>query len=369
MPATTNIVTEPSAPEKLEQLLQLTNIEEVYYIDDLFEYEPLPELLSHAKDLFAAGDTTKLKELFDGAIKTSVPDADIFGNQVENYWVGLGKKAKKEVIGRMDKAVFDQSDYKRTDKLKSYFPPNTIKLVSPDKWEKTFKEIEHKYTSKKKKVLILFDQELKFAQDPRFRSGTLTGMDLISSVRNSKVGRNIVCALMTHLITAVSKEIGYRDQKANDLSNTLTKNDFFALTKNRINNAEKLCDGIKKVLLNEHCEVIKEQATAIIEEAYKQVVNDLHQLDTYDFDHIILRSSYGEGVWEVNTLMRIANNLYDKKIEALMVRKKFAKSVNPAIKKAKALSDITFNPPSNHPTLQRKASSAPQRYLPLGQPY
>ena len=231
MPAATNIAIEPRAPEKLEQLLQLTNIEEVYYVDDLFEYEPLPELLTHAKDLFAAGDIAKLNELFDGAVKTNVPDADIFGNEVENYWKGLGKNAKKEVFNRMDEKAFHQLDYDGTDKLKSYFPPNTIQLVSPDKWENTFKQIEKKYKSKKKKVLILFDQELKFAQDPKFRSGTVTGIDLISSVRNSKVSDNIVCALMTHLITAVSKEIGYRDQKANDSSNTLTKNDFFALTK------------------------------------------------------------------------------------------------------------------------------------------
>lgn len=354
MPANPVNLTTLSATEKLEQLLQLTNIEEVYYIDDLFEYEPLPELVSHAKDLFDAGDITKLNELFDGAVKTSVPDADIFGNEVENYWEGLGKKAREEVIGKMDKGAFNKSDYERTDKLKSYFPPDTIQLVSPDKWEKTLKEIEKKYRSQNKKVLILFDQELKFAEGERFRNGTVTGIELIASARNSKASNNIVCALITHLITEVSKELPARDKLVDDSSNALMKDDFFALTKKRINYPEKLCDGIKKVLLNEHCELIKVQATDIIKDAYKQVVDKLHKLDTYDFDHIILRSSYGEGVWEVNTLMRIANNLFDQEIEDLMVKKKFAKSINPAIKKSKELSDITFTIPANHQPYNEK---------------
>src|SRR5690606_38544004 len=124
-------------------------------------------------------------------------------------------------------------------------------------------------------------------------------------------GKNIVCALITHLITEVKKELPERDKIVKESDGALSKNDFFALTKKRINDPEKFCDGIKKTLLNEYCEKIKEEATEIIEEAYKEVLTKLNELDTYDFDHIILRSSYGEGVWEVNTLMRIANNFYD----------------------------------------------------------
>ncbi|WP_273567498.1 hypothetical protein [Maribacter halichondriae] len=202
--------------------------------------------------------------------------------------------------------------------------------------------------------MILFDLELKYAQGERFRSGATTGTDLILSARKSKAGKNIVCALITHLISEVSKELPERDKIVEKSNGVLRKNDFFALTKKRINYPEKLCDGIKKTFLNEHCEDIKEKATEIIEEAYKEVINKLNRLDTYDFDHTILRSSYGEGVWEVNTLMRIANNLYDQKIKELMVRKKFAKGVNPAIKRAKELSDITFNVPANHQPYKEK---------------
>ena len=52
--------------------------------------------------------------------------------------------------------------------------------------------------------------------------------------------------------------------------------------------------------------------------------------------------------------MRIANNLYDQEIKELMVKKHFAKGVNPAIKQAKELSDITFNIPANHQPYKKK---------------
>src|SRR5690606_24353863 len=42
------------------------------------------------------------------------------------------------------------------------------------------------------------------------------------------------------------------------------------------------------------------------------------------------------------------------KVKELMVRNEFAKSVNPAIKQAKELSDITFNVPANHQPYKEK---------------
>ena len=354
MPATQITSSEPSAPERLNQLLRLMNIEEVYYVDDLFDYDPLPDVVSHAKDLYAANKKDALEKMFGKGIKTNVPNVEIFGNEIEKHWEKLGGETKKEIVSKMSTAVFDSTDYDRTSDLKSYFPKGTLKTVNPDDWHSIFSGIERKYKSSQKKVLILFDQELKHAQGERFRNGLTTGTDLIHSARQSKAGKNIVCALITHLIAEVSKELPERDKIVEESGGALSKNDFFALTKKRINQPEKLCDGIKKVLLNEYCEDIKEQATGIIEEAYREVINKLHRLDTYDFDHTILRSSYGEGVWEVNTLMRIANNLYDQKIKELMVKKKFAKGVNPAIKRAKELSDITFKVPASHQPYKEK---------------
>lgn len=345
---------EPSASEKLNQLLELMNIEEVYYVDDLFDYNPLPVILSHAKDLYEKGEIEELITLFGQGVKTDLPDVDIFGNELEKHWRELDQSSQVEIIKKMDLFSFDTKDYDHTLKLQAYFPAGIFKTVSPDDWSRRFTEIEKKYKASQKKVLVLFDQDLTQAKGEKFRSGVTKGTDLILSSRGSNAGKNIVCTLLTHLISEVSKELSERNRIVQKSNGTLSKNDFFALSKKRIRFPEKLCDGIKKALLNGHCEEIKEKATEIIDEAYKEVILKLDRLDTYDFDHIILRSSYGEGVWEVNTLMRIANNLYDQKIRELMVSKKFTKSVNPAIKRAKELSDITFTIPANHQPYREK---------------
>ena len=296
MPASHNTLPELGASEKLNQLLKLMNIEEVYYIDDLFDFDPLPTVLSYAKDLFDENNKEALEEMFGQGIKINVPDVDVFGEEVEKHWGTLPKKSRDEIVTKMDTTAFDSSDFDRTERLKSYFPPGMLRLVSPDKWDDVFNDIEKKYRSNKKKVLILFDQELKLAQGERFQSGTITGKDLIASARKSKVGKNIICTLITHLITQVSKELEERDKIVEESEGVLDKRDFFALTKKRVNHPEKLCDGIKKTLLNSYCEDIKGQATEIIDEAYKEVIIKLNKLDTYDFDHTILRSSYRRGV-------------------------------------------------------------------------
>ncbi|WP_273567499.1 hypothetical protein [Maribacter halichondriae] len=144
-------IPELSAPEKLNQLLDLMHIEEVYYVDDLFDYNPLPAILSHSKDLYEAKNQEALKEIFGQGVKTNVPDVDVFGDELEKHWRTLSKESQSEIISKVDKVSFDSVDYDRTSKLKSYFPAGTLHTVSPDNWDNLFATIEKNISPTRKR--------------------------------------------------------------------------------------------------------------------------------------------------------------------------------------------------------------------------
>lgn len=329
---------------KLGELLELLDIKEAYYIDDYNKIDPLPIVVAATKKLYQEQRNEDILKIFSDGIETNVPDEDAMGEQVYKKWAEIGEEEKKKMMDGVmgfEDLGFNTLDYTRTRELKESFPDKYLQAISPDEWDDTFKQLENKYATEGK-VLLLFDQDLNNAQEERFKNGTIKGQHLILNVKKSSIKDNVYCALITHLITDTSKELGERNTIIKSLEG-LTEKDFFALAKDRIKTPDLLCDGIKKTLLNGYCEEIKERSKKIIEDARENALKRILELDTYDFDHTILRSSYSEGVWEMNTFFRIAQNIFSDEVKDLMGKSNYAKNVNPFIKKAKAISDVRFN--------------------------
>lgn len=341
---------------KLGELLDLLNIKEAYYVDDYNKIDPLPTIITTSKKLFNENKREELSNIFLESIETNVPDEDALGNEIYKNWEALESVEKDNIATKIFEITendYSSLDYRRTKELQNSFPKEYLKLITPDEWDKVFKELKKKY-KKEGKVLILFDQDLTKAEGAKFKSGVIKGQNLILKLKTSIIKKNAYCALITHLITDTSKELAERNKVIKDLSDKISVKDFFALTKERIQNPDLLCDGIKKTLLNGYCEEIKEHSKKIIEDAQANALQKIIELDTYDFDHTVLRSSYSEGVWEMNTLFRIAGNFYNDEVKDLMNKTNYPKNVNPFIKKAKTISDVRFNiEPGTFPYTQK----------------
>lgn len=330
--------------EKLGALMSILNITEAYYIDDYNDVDYFPVISECTKSLFADGRLIDIQDMFGDSLNLDVPDDEILGNELHKLWEEFNEQQKREVILKvhsLNEDEFNHLDYDRTSELQRSFPDGSLKLVSPDKWPDLLNELSQKLGNGEK-TLILFDQDLTKAKDERFKNGTTKGQNLILEIKGSNIKDNVFCALITHLIQDTSKELEARDSIINDLDNKLERSDFLALTKERIQTPELLCDGIKKALLNGYFEEIKDKSIDIITKAYDNASKAFQQLDTYDFDHTILRSSYGEGVWEASTLFRITENIYEQEVRKLMIEKGYAKNINPILKQSKLISDIKF---------------------------
>ncbi|MFN8296645.1 MAG: hypothetical protein U0T69_10645 [Chitinophagales bacterium] len=334
----------PETVQRLNDLLVSLNIKEAYYIDDYNKIDDFPNLSARVNKLFEANRTNDLQNVFGNDLNLELPDSDQLSEEFSKIWEEYGEDKKAEVIikiHQIEDEDFNSVDYTRTKQLESIFPKDLLRMVNPDEWDELFDSLSGKLSADDR-VLLIFDQDLKNAKGERFKNGTIKGQNLIIDVKKSAIKDKVYCALITHLITTTSAELIGRDDIITELGNGLAKKDFLALSKSRINSPEMFCDGIKKTILNEYFEEIKEKSEIVLVNAHANAMKIIEKLDTYDFDHTVLRSSYGEGVWEVDTLLRIAKNIYDEEIKKAMIDTKYSEFINPYLKKSKPISDIRF---------------------------
>ncbi|MBX3256366.1 MAG: hypothetical protein KF862_19680 [Chitinophagaceae bacterium] len=331
------------------RLLKELNITSAFYVDDYNCLVEFPMVSGMIKTLIDKGEGNKVKEALGEAIDLELPETDIILDDFSSKWEDFDNTKRIEVfkqISALDDSSFSAEDFERTMQLKSIFPDKSLSLISPDEWKDKSKELEAELKDNEK-VLLIFDQDLTRATHEDFKSGRVKGDDLIVEVKKSSIWDKSYCTLITHVIESVPKEFEKRKTIASENKGGLQEKDFFALSKKRNENPELLCDGIKKAILDRYFELIKIKSVELIKEAQGKVIEEINKIDTYDFDQSILISSVEEGVWEVETLLRVANIIHDDSIKKLMIEKKYSEEVNPSIKKAKKISDIRFEIPSD----------------------
>jgi hypothetical protein len=330
--------------EKLGRLLKEMNITSAYYIDDFISPIELPIVSGLIKTLLEKGEANRVKEELGESINIELPDSETIIDDFAEKWETFDVKEQTTIykkVSALEDIGFDSDEYDRTMRLKSVFPEHTLSLISPDDWRAKLLELETSLQNPDK-VLLIFDQDLTKATHSDFKSGRIKGDNLIVEVKKSSLWSKSYCTLITHIIETVSEEFEQRKTIASTTKGTLEEQDFFALSKKRNENPELLCDGIKKALLDRYCSRIKEKSLSIVDQAAKNIGLLLKDINTYDFDHTILRSSYEEGVWEAETFFRITKVLFDVELKRNMISENYAQVVNEDIRRAKSLSDIRF---------------------------
>lgn len=334
---------------KFGKLLKELNITSAFYVDDYNCQIEFPVVSGIVKTLLDKGEREKISDGLSDVINTGLPETSLILDDFSKKWEELDSTKRAEIfkqVSALDDATFSREDFERTMQLKAIFPDKSLSLISPDEWNEKAKELEGKLKDDEK-ILVIFDQDLSRANHDDFKTGRIKGDDLIVAIKKSSLWEKSYCTLITHVIETVPQEFEKRKLIAAGNKGGLQEKEFFALSKKRNENPELLCDGIKKAILDRYFELIKSKSIALIAEAQTKVIEDINKIDTYDFDQSILISSVEEGVWEVETLLRVANIIYDDRIKNLMKDKKYAEEVNPSIRKAKKISDIRFQIPSD----------------------
>jgi len=182
--------------------------------------------------------------------------------------------------------------------LKDSIPEGiNLRELSPADWEEEETALFEGATNGEG-VLCLFDHNLQGSPGYSDSSGIL----LLGNAVNEKENRPIICGLLTHTVRE-GQEIRRSSELAEE--HGLNRKDFLVLSKDRLSVPMQLAHGLKMMSLNYARDFLTDQIKGIATEASEQANQQLMEVDIYNFDYMVLRSSEKEGLWEAETLFRL----------------------------------------------------------------
>jgi len=329
---------------KLEKIMQILTIKKVYYVDDAFE-------LNTGKDEFKGliytalqtGKIEQLRQITLQGINFNIEEAVLL-DHIDSVWeeITFPKQLKYfervyDVIGTESQVV---DDYRKSNTITRFFKPELIELLKPFEWDEK-KQAIFDSLDVNEKIIVFIDQDLKHAKGGRYSKLRLTGEDLIAEVKQSGSINKCILILFTHTIQDHHNELTRRKEILQNRQD-LKAEDFLALKKGRLQNPSFFADGIKKACLNKRFEQIKNKTQTLFEEARVRTSGDIDELDTYDFDEVILKSSVTEGVWEAETFIRVYNIYLSDNFKKKIDENGYTQIMNKEINIAKEVGKIEF---------------------------
>jgi DNA-binding Xre family transcriptional regulator len=305
------------AQEALKQIFEIERIKQVVCVDD--QYREFPDdMVNDVIGFLETREIDSLQETFsrvDDFRDVIWDDEDIRKEQIRKIWYNAHREKREALYDKISK-LFPQfadnnnaynnndMDIEHARTLRSILTPSVgveFKEISFAGWKKSGDEyLEDKIVNQ---TLFLFDQDLSK------EGGTdREGIKIIKSL----LGKNkeIRCGLLSHTFSPNDE---YKDWKkfADDYS--IVKDRFVLISKMRLNEDKPgFVRMIRLTVMNKYCEKLKDKVRDIIEDTFKKSKKEIDDLNIYDFEEIVFRSSYEEGIWEPDTLFRLYN-LYQKK--------------------------------------------------------
>lgn len=320
---------QPSIKQRLNNLLAVESVQKVYIVDEqIAETYPFEVF----KGLVNSIDATQLEKVQIGG--KSLREKEVAFIQIEPLWEDWSSEVRREAIAEIAKQSNSEMalDAQQPSKLKTIFEDDIIDFITPEEWESKKTSIIETLIEPNK-ILVLFDEELQ-------REDGRKGHDFIHDVKSH--GKIIIPVLFSNGISTYADELTKRDLIISESNGLLDEQDFFALSKSRTNDGEDFADGLKKALLNNYCQKIKTASINVLEEAFKKSIAEVQKLDPYDFDYVVLETSYSEGIWEGFTFHRIAQILFDDALHSEMIKQNFVSKFNKDIRASKAIREQKF---------------------------
>lgn len=285
----------------IEQLLHAARVQRIISVDDLYANKlPVEEALALVEPL----DFTITDRIFaKHPTVVGIREKDIRSQQIRTIWEQLDFHAR----GRLMKALQyhtngprinssdDAIDEKAIAKVSEFFGQYDPITLSLEDWRKRKNELVN---DQMPPTFIMVDEDFS-----REGGGSAEGLNIIRELLSTPEPERILCALLSHKYQrtrihqdwdALCKKEGFDKSRVVLIPKIL-------LTDEPISFARLM----KLAILNGSVEKLKKRVITILDDARNQALSRLNGIDIYDFDQIVFRSSYEEGVWEPDTLFRL----------------------------------------------------------------
>jgi hypothetical protein len=281
-----------TAEKAVRSLLDALEVDKVVYVDDANESVSIEDVIAAAITL----DKASLLALFPGFGDNIPDDQDVLKKIIRDIWEGLDYKDQQERGQKIIVQQSDGSDEAHVSILRKIIPETKLVSLSPSQWNKEKKQLLEK--SKSQRMLFLFDQDFSSTGgDPE------GGIKIIASLLALGDAPSLICGLLTHTVTPETQP-----QQWADLSekHSISKDRFVVIPKRYLSETPVLfAQTLKLTALSPDFAELKKKAKEIIEEATKAAADRVEKVSIYDLDHIVLRVSAEEGLWEPDMLFRL----------------------------------------------------------------
>jgi hypothetical protein len=228
-------------------------------------------------------------------------DRDIRRQQFRQLWDRMDPatqedRAKKILALARSKDADARDDGGVALTLQEIVGKEQIVTLSPNAWEKQAPEIIA--ATANHRALVLFDQDLSEA------GGSPTGgMALIKNLLAKAEANNLLCGLLTHTATMENQH-----ERWEVLSREpgVDRDRFVVVPKQWLSqDPVGFARMLKLVALSPDCQKLKTKIKSLLDSATAEAAKQVDAISVFDFDHVVFRDSYEEGLWEPDALFRL----------------------------------------------------------------
>ncbi|MFC4212434.1 hypothetical protein ACFOWA_14640 [Pedobacter lithocola] len=332
------MVVDPTAKNEAQAKTAILNfltqlkVQKIIYVDDRCSINELKE--AYIGKLKAHYDN-KPQELDFIDWELAKP---VFERGINKAWDDKDDEQRRELFLRI--LTFENNSEELENsvaplKLKDILK-DKIDLLSPTEWVASKNNITAALTADAK-VLFLFDIEFGNVPLPDNRDGRDLAVELL---QDTAISNFLYCGIFSHLFN-ISEEYDKRGEYCR--SHGLDKERFYTISKKRFQNSSYLpglAEGIRNTLLINEVELLKKEASKVLRSSFAKSINEINLLTPDSFNHIIQRSSKEEGVWEMNTLIRISNIITSHKALTSLIPAQRRRRINQSLEKIRQVEKI-----------------------------
>lgn len=221
--------------------------------------------------------------------------------QVSAVLSQLDADARAKLSADLSKHSKEASDFQVAQSVQEVLPDSfKVEFLTPTEWGEKRDQLlnECKTTAR---TLFLIDQEL----DQDDGAGASKGTQIISSMHAADAqafGTRWFCGILTHTVEKDAEVSRWRQiSDAEGLALEL----FMPISKQNLAGQRAFYTAVHRTLLNVYTEKMKNLAKDAFKRALESSLKAFTDLDPIDFEHIVVKSSKGEGVSEFETITRL----------------------------------------------------------------
>ncbi|MBI4267754.1 MAG: hypothetical protein HY662_03105 [Chloroflexi bacterium] len=332
------------AQASLAALFSQLGIKRIVFVDDEFRLD-----FEQASGIFAIADQQELTKIDVLQRITFTDDAEINLANFRRLWETLDDSQKHDLFARLPRrselpkpdeksAALLSLDYIVVPVLHDIFkgiPDIDYRELSLTEWKRDGSRLLDE--AKTNKTIFFFDQDLS-KEGGSDREGITQIQDTLRKA--SEKDSQVICGLLSHTFTPAQ---AYDEWKKFAKENNINESQFILVAKSEIDDLASFVHMIKLMVLNGPCNTLILSVSSAIEQAHLKAKGKIEEINVFDFDHIVFRSSHHEGVWELDTLIRLFG-IFQRDIIRETVG--IDAGVNQSLERIRKISNIKSNPPA-----------------------